>query len=161
MKQKTPLTIVIPDIRSALNIGAIFRTADAINAHKIYLSGYSATPKHPKVAKTALGAENTVEWDYEKDTIKLLKRLKAEGNTLYALELTKQSECLWDTKIKFPAVLIIGNEIKGVCPEILTICDQVVHLPMLGSKESLNVATATGITMYSFLQEFTCKEQNN
>ncbi len=157
MKTKTPVTIILPDVRSAMNIGAIFRTADAMGAEKIYLTGYSATPEHPKVAKTSLGAEDTVPWEYVSDTAKLIQKLKAEGKAIYGLELTTDSRCLWEVTPSYPAVLVVGNEIKGIDPEIQALCDTIVHLPMLGSKESLNVATATGITLYYLLEKSSCK----
>ncbi len=157
MKEKTPITIVLPDIRSAMNIGAIFRTADAMGAEKIYLCGYSATPEHPKVAKTSLGAESTVSWEYVSNTIELLQNLKSQGKTIYGLELTPESKCIWEVEPTFPTVLVVGNEIKGIDPEIQAICDEIVHLPMLGAKESLNVATATGIALYYLLEKSSCK----
>lgn len=154
---KTPVSIILPDIRSAMNIGAIFRTADAMGAEKIYLTGYSATPEHPKVAKTSLGAENTVAWEYRDNITELILGLRKSGYTIYALELTNNSKCIWDVKPEYPAALIVGNEIKGVDDDVLKLCDEVIHLPMLGSKESLNVATATGIALYKLLEGYTCK----
>ena len=153
--KKTPITIILPDIRSAMNIGAIFRTADAIGAEKIYLTGYSATPAHPKVAKTAIGAENTVPWEYRDDLETLIAELKTAGYTICALEKTATSKSLWEVKPIFPVALIVGNEILGVPEEIQRLCDEVVHLPMLGAKESLNVATASGIALYYFLEKWT------
>lgn len=154
---KTPISIILPDIRSAMNIGAIFRTADAIGAEKIYLTGYSATPEHPKVVKTSLGAEKTVPWEHDENSKFVIRNLKESGYTVYGLELTDQSKCVWEVEFKFPAALVIGNEINGLDPETQAECDEIIHLPMLGTKESLNVATATGIALYKMLENYTCK----
>jgi len=157
-KVKTPISVVLPDIRSAMNIGAIFRTADATNAEKIYLTGYSATPEHPKVVKTSLGAEETVEWEYRQKSAETIQELKAQGNYIYGLELANDSKCIWDVDFMFPAVVVVGNEIKGIDEDILSLCDEIIHIPMLGSKESLNVATAAGIALYKLLESYTCKQ---
>jgi 23S rRNA (guanosine2251-2'-O)-methyltransferase len=156
-KTKTPISIVLPDIRSAMNIGAIFRTADAMGAEKIYLTGYSATPEHPKVVKTSLGAEETVAWEYQSDSMETIQKLKSQGKRIYGLELTDKSKCIWDVDYTFPAVVVVGNEIKGIDEEILTLCDEIIYIPMLGSKESLNVATAAGIALYKLLESYSCK----
>lgn len=151
---KTPLVIVLPDIRSAMNIGAIFRTADAVGAKKIYISGYSATPNHPKVAKTAIGAEETVPWEYAENTVQLIEKLRKDGYQIVSLEKNEKSTPISSAKFTFPVALIAGNEISGVSKEVLSISDMIVHLPMLGTKESLNVATATGIAAYNILDRF-------
>ncbi|MEI6267198.1 MAG: TrmH family RNA methyltransferase [bacterium] len=149
---KTPLVIILPNIRSAMNIGAIFRTADAVGVDKIYLSGYSATPKHPKVVKTAIGAEKTVPWEYNKDTKIIINDLKNLGYQIIGLEHTSTAEQIWDADLDFPIALIVGNEIHGIPDDQLRLCDKVIYLPMLGEKESLNVATATGIAAYNILE---------
>ncbi len=149
---KPKITIILPDIRSAMNVGAIFRTADAIGAEKIYLTGYTSTPEHPKVGKTAIGAESTVPWEHVTDVKVVIKELKDKGYKVYGLEKTAQSLGIWDAQMDFPLALVVGNEITGVTDDVLGMCDAVVHLPMLGTKESLNVATATGIALYEILR---------
>lgn len=151
---KTPITIILPDIRSAMNVGAILRTADGINAEKIYLTGYTATPEHPKVAKTSLGAEKSVTWEYRKDVITLLQELKQKGYEIAGLELDEAAVPIWDCKFEFPVALIAGNEIGGIPKEQRDLCDKLVYIPMLGQKESLNVATAVGIASYEILRQY-------
>ena len=152
--KRTPITIILPNIRSAMNVGAILRTADGINAEKVYLTGYTATPEHPKVAKTSLGAENSVPWEHVADTKELLRKKKAEGYLIIGLELTKSAVKIWDQKFTFPVALLVGNEIGGIPEDEQVLCDQIIYLPMLGIKESLNVATSTGITAYEMLRQY-------
>ena len=150
---KTPLTIILPDIRSAMNVGAILRTADGVGAEKVYLTGYTATPTHPKVAKTSLGAEESVPWEYAADTISMLHKMKSEGYQIVGLELDVKAEKIWDVSFQFPVALVVGNEIHGIPEDQKLLCDKLVYLPMLGSKESLNVATSTGIACYELLRQ--------
>jgi len=152
--KRTPITIILPDIRSAMNVGAILRTADGIGAEHVYLTGYTATPEHPKVAKTSLGAEDSVSWSYAKDTQELIRKMKTEGYQIVGLELTQAAIKIWDVSFEFPVALVVGNEIHGIPLEIQDLCDQVVYLPMLGTKESLNVATSTGIAAYEILRQY-------
>jgi 23S rRNA (guanosine2251-2'-O)-methyltransferase len=152
--RRTPIIIILPDIRSAMNVGAIFRSADGVGAEKIYLTGYTATPNHPKVTKTSLGSEDSVPWEYVHDVKTLITDLKKKNYTIIGLELDPQSECLWETTYSFPIVLLVGNEIKGIPKQIRDICDKLVYIPMLGKKESLNLATSTGITIYELLRQF-------
>lgn len=154
--KRTPITIILPDIRSAMNVGAILRTADGINADHVYLTGYTATPEHPKVAKTSLGAEDSVPWSYEKDTEQLITKLKAQGYQIVGLELSDKAVEIWDAAFCYPLALVVGNEIHGIPEDIQTLCDKVIYLPMLGTKESLNVATSTGIAAYEMLRRYSC-----
>jgi len=151
---KTPLSLILPDIRSAMNIGAIFRTADAVGAEKIYLSGYSATPMHPKVVKTAIGSEETVPWEYINNTNDLIQKKKEQGYQIIGLEYNPKAKKIWETDFMFPVALIVGNEIHGIPEDQLELCDKIVYIPMLGKKESLNVATATGIAVYKILERY-------
>ena len=157
---KTPLVLILPNIRSAMNIGAIFRTADAVGAEKIYLCGYSATPNHPKVAKTAIGAEETVPWEYIKETNQVINKVKNSGYQIIGLEFNQRAEKIWETDFKFPIALIVGNEIHGIPEDQIELCDKIIYLPMLGKKESLNVATATGIASYNILEKYLLASQN-
>ncbi len=140
--------LILHNIRSAYNVGSIFRTADAAGVDKIYVCGYSPTPADKKVAKTSLGAEKTVPWEYHKQTWQLLKKLKADGMQIVALEQTKKSVDYRRFKPKFPLALIVGNEVRGLSKKILAYADKIIAILMYGEKESLNVAVAAGIMMY-------------
>lgn len=145
--------IILPNIRSAHNVGAMFRTADGAGVDKIYLCGYSARPPHPQLDKVSLGAEKWVPWEYAKQTGPLLKRLKKEGYQLVALEETLKSVNIYKWKPKFPLAVIVGNEKTGVTKNLLKYCDEVVAIPMRGKKTSLNVSVATGVALY-YIAEF-------
>ena len=151
IKHREPLYLVLQNIRSLLNIGAIFRTADAFSVNKIYLCGYSAYPPErqmDKISKTALGAEKSVPWEYHKQTTRLIKKLKSQKVSIVALEITKKSIPLSKFTPCFPLAIILGNEVRGVSKNILQLCDTIVEIPQTGIKESLNVATASAIALY-------------
>lgn len=147
MKNKE-VYLVLDNIRSRENVGSILRTADAAGVSKIYLCGITPTPPHEKISKTALGAETYMPWEYYKQTWRLLEKLKKEGMSIVALEQTKNSVDLFKFKPQFPLALVLGNEVKGLSPSILKLCDKKISIPMHGKKESLNVAVATGIALY-------------
>jgi len=149
--QKGKLYVVCDSIRSLENIGSIFRTADAIGADKIYLCGISGTPPNHKISKTALGAEETVPFEYHKQTWRLIDKLKnkkTERVYIVALEQDKRAIDIRKFKPKFPMALILGNEVKGISKKNLKKADKIVYLPMIGKKESLNVSVAFGIAGY-------------
>jgi 23S rRNA (guanosine2251-2'-O)-methyltransferase len=160
MKKK--LFLVLHDIRSAYNVGAIFRSADGAGVNKIYLSGYTPSPpdknKNHKtqadkmIEKTALGAERNVSWEKCENPYELLKKFKKEKVNIVALEKTDASLEIKKFKANFPLALILGSEVEGVSEEILKKCDAIVSIPMRGSKESLNVSVAAGIAMYELLK---------
>lgn len=144
-------TAILDNIRSTFNVGSIFRCADGVGIAHLYLCGITPTPAHPKVAKTALGAEQSVGWSQHNNALDLATQLRKAGHQLWALEENNRAEALW--KVRLPATiapitLIIGNEVAGVDPELLACCDRVVAIPMRGAKRSLNVAIAFGITAY-------------
>lgn len=150
MKRK--FYLILPDIRSCHNVGAMFRTADAFGVDKIFLVGYTPHPPKPQIDKVALGAEKWVGWEGKKDLRRLVLSLKKDGVKIVGLERTKTSEKierLKDYKITSDLALIVGNEVEGIKPGILKLCDHVVHIPMMGKKESLNVSVAAGIAMYA------------
>lgn len=149
------LILVLHNIRSALNVGVIFRTADAVGVEQIYLGGYTPTPEHEKVAKTALGAERTIPWEHISKTWRLLEQLKKEKYQIVALEQSKNSIDYRKFKPKFPLVLVVGNEVTGLSSQLLKYCDAVAEIPMRGNKESLNVAVATGIALYKLVEKRT------
>lgn len=148
---KQEILVVLHNIRSRENVGSIFRTADAAGVDKIYLCGITPTPPHEKISKTALGAETYVSWESCKQTWRLLAKLKEEGMSIVALEQTKESKDVFKFKPKFPLVLVLGNEVKGLSPKVLKYCDKKIAIPMYGRKESLNVAVAAGVALYSII----------
>lgn len=155
------LFLILHDIRSAYNVGAIFRTADGSGVGKIYLSGYTPCPPDKNkshktqaekmIEKTALGAERSVAWEKCENLENLLEKLRSKKIKIIALEKTKNSINIKKFKISFPAVLILGNEVDGISKDVLEKCDSIVSIPMCGKKESLNVSVAAGIAMYDLL----------
>ena len=147
---KKEISVILHNVRSRENVGSIFRTADAAGVSKIYLCGITPTPPHEKISKTALGAETYVPWESYKQTARLIDKLKAQNEKLkiIALEQTKDSQNIFKFKPKYPLVLILGNEVKGLSPAILKKCDKKIAIPMYGQKESLNVAVAFGVAAY-------------
>lgn len=149
--------LIIPDIRSAQNVGSLFRTSDAVGISKIYITGYSPTPidkygrKRNDVAKTALGAEDTVNWEYKKDTLALLDDLKKEGYKIVGLEQDKNSVDYKKFKTPKKFALVLGTETTGISKEILNKCDSIIEIPMKGEKESLNVAVSYGVAIFRIL----------
>jgi tRNA G18 (ribose-2'-O)-methylase SpoU len=147
--------VICDNIRSLENIGSIFRTADALGVEKLYLCGISGKPPHHKISKTALGAENTISWEYVKQTSRLIDKLKKSKINIVALEQdlpARQAgkKAILYTKFvpKFPMALILGNEVKGVSKTILKKCNKIIYLPMAGKKESLNVSVSFGAAGY-------------
>ena len=143
---------ILDNIRSRENVGSIFRTSDAVCVSKIYLCGITPTPPHHKISKTALGAEEIVPWEYHKQTWRLLEKLKKEGYQIVGLEKTTVAENLFDFQPRFPVALVLGNEVGGLSPAVLKHCDKVVAIPQYGHKESLNVAVAFGVAVYTLIQ---------
>lgn len=148
LKKRLPFYVICDNIRSLENIGSIFRTADALNVNKIFLCGICGKPPHHKISKTALGAENWIEWEHHSLTWKLIEKLKKEKVFVAALEQTKNSLVYTKFKPKFPIALVIGNEVKGILPSVLKRANRIISIPMFGKKESLNVAVAFGIAGY-------------
>lgn len=143
--------LILPNIRSCHNVGAMFRTADAFSVDKLFLVGYTAAPPKIQIDKVSLGAEKWIPFEkYPIEELKsLIEKLITEGFTIVALEKSETSVELHDLKIEKSVALIVGNEVDGVEPEILELCDAVTHIEMLGKKESLNVSIAAGIAMSS------------
>lgn len=149
------LVFVLVSLRSLYNVGSIFRTADALGANKIYLTGFTGTPKQSKVKKTALGAEASVEWEYVKSTSEVVRQLREEGYTIIAAEKNATSIDAREWKPSQKTAILLGNEERGLSPRILNLCDKTVHLPMQGIKESLNVSVAAGALGYLVLEKLT------
>jgi len=150
-KTNEEIIVIAHNIRSAFNVGSIFRTSDAAGVDKIILGGYCAHPPHPKLLKVSLGAEKTVSFEKCGQSWQKIDNLQKQGYQILALEKTKQAENIFNFKPKFPLVLILGNERKGLSPKILRRCDKVVSIPMQGNKESLNVSVAYGIAIYQLI----------
>ncbi len=152
--EKTPVIAVLENIRSAYNVGSVFRTADAFLLEGIYLTGYTATPPHKEIKKTALGAEDTVEWKYFLNAGDAIEHLKSLGYQVYAVEQVKDSLSLErlsfnnDEKI----AVIFGNEVTGVEQETILKCDGCIEIPQLGMKHSLNIATAAGVVLWEIVR---------
>lgn len=144
------LYVVCHNIRSLFNVGAIFRTADAAGVTKLYLCGYTGHPPRKEISKVALGAENYIPWEHCPRTWRLLERLKGWGVQIVALEnnICAPSVDLFQFKPEFPLALLLGNEVEGLPAALLKRSDTIVHIPMYGQKESLNVAVAFGIAVY-------------
>lgn len=141
-------SLILPDIRSCHNVGAMFRTADACGVGQIYLVGYTPTPPRPQIDKVALGAELWVPWKQYASLKRLIRELKKKDIQIVALERTEDSIDIATADFAKPLALIVGNEVDGIPKDILVLCDFVVHIPMRGRKESLNVSIAAGIGMY-------------
>lgn len=140
--------LILPNIRSGHNVGAIFRTADGAGVDKLYLTGYTPCPPHTQIDKVSLGAEKWMPWEYRKQAGKFLKELKEIGYTIVALEQTKTSQNIFSFQPQFPLALVLGNEKTGVSKSLLKYCDQAIEIPMRGKKNSLNVSVAAGVAMY-------------
>lgn len=143
---RLPLTALVDNVRSLFNVGSIFRSADGAGCGHLYLCGITPTPEHPKLAKTALGAEQSMPWSYHPNAVQLALALRAGGHQLWVLEAGAQAQSLFSLPPSpVPVVLIVGNERAGVDPGLLALCHRQVAIPMRGAKRSLNVATAFGV----------------
>ena len=154
--EKMPLVVVLDDVRSMYNVGSVFRTADAFRVQSICLCGITAQPPHPEIHKTALGAEDTVDWVYFKTAMDAVHHLKAEGYTIFSIEQCEGSTQLQDLQILSSSLsssrfaIILGNEVKGVNQEVVNASHYCLEIPQFGTKHSLNVSTAAGIVIWEF-----------
>ncbi len=149
---KIPLRVLMDNVRSMHNVGSVFRSSDAYLVEKIYLSGITATPPHPQIRKTALGAEDTVAWEYLKNPLDAINQCRQEGYTVLVIEQTDESIDLASYKPK-PGdryLLVFGNEVDGVSEEIIRKCDYSIEIKQFGSKHSLNVSVAAGMCLWVF-----------
>lgn len=152
-----PITIVLEDIRSALNVGAIFRTCDAGGVENLLLAGITPYPPHNRIPKTALGAINYVQWEQNKDINYFIEKIKQARINIYTIEITSNSKDVFQTQIEFPAAFIFGNEITGVSQNLISQSKDVLHIPMYGRKESLNISTSCGIVIYEAIRQYNVK----
>ncbi len=148
--EKTPICIVLDNVRSLNNIGSVFRTADAFLIQKIYLCGITATPPHKEIHKTALGATDSVAWEYRESTMDLLEELRAGGYTSLSVEQAEDAVMLNDFKVEGNKryALIFGNEVKGVSQDVVSSSDLVLEIPQYGTKHSLNISVSVGIVVW-------------
>ncbi len=155
MNKLSNYSILIDNVRSAQNVGAIFRTADAFACKHLYLTGITAIPPNKEILKTALGATESVEWSHHADTIELLKDLKSQGFQIVGIEQTATSKNLQTISPNSDkhTVLIVGNEVDGISPEVLALCDFCIEIPQSGIKKSLNVSVAASIVMWHFYKD--------
>lgn len=153
--EKTPLIVVLDNIRSLNNIGSVFRTSDAFAIEKIYLCGITAIPPNKEIHKTALGATESVAWEYVEDTVSLIEKLNAEGVVTAAIEQVSDSVKLQDFKAK-PSekyAIVMGNEVKGVQQEVIDVCNYCIEIPQFGTKHSLNISVTTGVVLWDLLKQ--------
>lgn len=149
---KLPLVVVLDDVRSMYNVGSVFRTGDAFRIEAVYLCGISATPPSTEIHKTALGAEDSVEWKYFPTAVEAVNKLKSEGYEVYAVEQAEGSTKLHEFQplLGKKYAVVMGNEVKGVHQEVIDISDGCLEIPQFGTKHSMNVSVTTGIIIYSF-----------
>ncbi|WP_282089938.1 RNA methyltransferase [Aquimarina algiphila] len=152
---KTPLLIILDNIRSLNNIGSVFRTADAFLIEKIYLCGITATPPHKDIQKTALGATETVDWEHHEDTLKLVEDLKLENIKILSIEQAENATLLNDfiPQPNQKYAVIFGNEVKGVQQDVVSESDDVIEIPQYGSKHSLNISVSAGVVIWDIFNK--------
>ncbi|MBP4136607.1 RNA methyltransferase [Flavobacterium geliluteum] len=152
---KTPLILVLDDIRSLHNIGSVFRTADAFLIEKIILCGITATPPNKEIHKTALGATETVAWEHHDNILEVIENLKKENVITLAIEQVESSVFLQDFTVEKDQkyALVFGNEVYGVAQEAVALCDGCIEIPQLGTKHSLNIAVSAGIVVWDLFQK--------
>ncbi len=151
---KNPITIVLDNVRSALNVGSVFRTADAFLIERIILCGITTTPPNKNIRKVALGSTNSVNWKFEEDTVEAVKELKTQGYYIIGVEQADKSSKLNNIQLPNKAIAIImGNEVDGISDDVISICDEVIEIPQFGTKHSLNISVATGIVIWELWKQ--------
>ena len=153
--KKSPIILVLDNIRSAMNVGSVFRTADAFLIEKIYLCGITATPPNKELLKTALGANNSVDWEYVAKTPVIIKRLKKDNHHIVGVEQTEKATLLNNFEIPNKKIaLIFGNEVFGVNQESIDLCDECIEIPQFGTKHSLNISVSAGIVIWEIWKNY-------
>lgn len=152
---KTPLILILDDVRSLNNIGSVFRTADAFLIEKIYLCGITATPPNKEINKTALGATETVNWEYIEDVVSVIEKLRSNQTKVFAIEQVENATFLQDFKVNSNEkyAVVFGNEVFGVNQKAIEICDGTIEIPQLGTKHSLNIAVSAGIVIWDLFKK--------
>jgi len=155
LADKTPLIIILDDIRSLNNIGSVFRTADAFLIEKIYLCGITAIPPNKEIHKTALGATETVDWEYAEDVLDLIANLKNQKIKVFAVEQVENAVFLqnFETEKNQKYAIVLGNEVFGVAQKAVEICDGTIEIPQLGTKHSLNISVSAGIVVWDLFKK--------
>lgn len=153
---KMPLVVVLDDVRSLHNVGSVFRSSDAFRVESIYLCGITAVPPQPEIHKTALGAEDTVDWKYYQSAVEAVDNLKANGYKVFAIEQVEGSVMLDKFELDFTEkyAVVLGNEVKGVQQEVVDHCDGCIEIPQYGTKHSLNVSVTAGIIVWEFANRY-------
>lgn len=153
--KKTPLVVVLDNVRSLHNVGSVFRTADAFRIQHIYLCGITATPPHAEIHKTALGAENAVEWTFFNDTMQAIELLKEQGYVVLSVEQAENSISLPNLALDVTKqyAIVLGNEVKGVQQQVVDACHGCIEIPQFGTKHSLNVSVAAGLVMWDAFKQ--------
>ncbi len=153
--KRHPVSLLLHNIRSLYNVGSLFRTADAALAEKLYLCGYTPAPPRKEIEKTALGAVDSVPWEYEQSIKTMIRKIRSQNVKVLALELTNNSRSVYEIeKNDYPLCLVLGNEITGVDDDVLAECDGALEIPMYGVKHSLNVSVAGGIALFEAVREW-------
>jgi 23S rRNA (guanosine2251-2'-O)-methyltransferase len=152
--EKIPIIVVLENVRSAYNVGSVFRTADAFLLQAVYICGYTAHPPHKEIKKTALGAEETMEWKYFKKANEAIEELRKEGYKIFSVEQAVNSHPLQQIQIKEneKLALVFGNEVSGIEQTTIELTDGCIEIPQLGMKHSLNIATAVGVVLWEFVR---------
>ena len=154
--EKTPIVVVLDNVRSALNVGSSFRTSDAFRVEKIYLCGITATPPNKEIRKSALGATESVEWEKVDNTASVIKKLKSDGYHICAIEQTENSTMLSDFILpKKPIAVVFGHEVNGVQQSVVDLCNQCIEIPQIGTKHSLNISVSVGIVIWDLYKKIT------
>lgn len=151
---RRPVRILLDNVRSLYNVGSIFRTSDAAGIDKIYLCGITGRPPRAEIHKAALGAEQSVPWEYHQNPVEIIQQLKLEGHRIVILEHTDQPHFYHEASYEFPLCLVVGHEITGVSDEVVELADMAIEIPMFGIKQSLNVAVAYGIAIYEIIKQY-------
>ena len=154
---KLPLVIVLDNIRSLNNVGSVFRTSDAFRIEKILLCGITAKPPHRDIQKTALGATETVEWEYYENTIDCIQKLKQEGYEIASIEQAENTTFLHEYQPKNKVAIVMGNEVKGVEQQVIDASDVCVEIPQFGTKHSLNISVCTGVVVWDLFNKLSFK----
>ena len=150
---KNPVIAVLENVRSAYNVGSLFRTADAFLIEAIYITGYTARPPHKEIKKTALGAEDTVDWRYFPTAAEAIAELRKTGYRVFAVEQVENSISLEKFEHDGPVAVVFGNEVSGVEQSTIRLCDGSIEIPQLGMKHSLNIATAAGVVLWELVRD--------
>ena len=151
---RKPIFVIADNISSIHNVGSLFRTCDAVGIEKLYLCGISPYPPRKEISKTALGAENSVPWEYHEDIFQVLTYFKTQNIPIVALEHTHSSRDFQEFTYPFPLAIILGNEVEGISEGVMPFIDHAIEIPMAGIKQSLNVSVAAGILLYELHRQF-------